>query len=71
MPTTKVGCIITLTSKPKVRFRIARIRTFFLRFLARQVEEDGYIQTYKVGRKKQELDNLVMKGMKRFSLIGV
>eukprot|EP00092_Neocalanus_flemingeri_P039226 GFUD01042703.1.p1 GENE.GFUD01042703.1~~GFUD01042703.1.p1 ORF type:complete len:181 (+),score=56.07 GFUD01042703.1:187-729(+) len=37
----------------------------------RQVEEDEYVQTYKVGKKKQELDNLVLKGMKKFSIIGV
>lgn len=34
-------------------------------------EEDEYIQTYKVGRKKAELDRLVQRSMKRFSLSGV
>ena len=71
MPTTRVGCTTTLTSRLAVRSILARSRTGIFRFLTRQAEEDGYIQTYKVGRKKQELDNLVMKGMKRFSLIGV
>ena len=41
------------------------------RFSTRQREEDGYIQTYKVGRRKQELDKLVIKGLKKFSIIGV
>jgi hypothetical protein len=42
-----------------------------LRFATRLREDDEYIQTYKVGKKKQELEKLVMKGMKRFSIIGV
>ena len=41
------------------------------RFAVRLREEDGYIQTYKVGRKKMELDRLASRGMKQFSLIGV
>ena len=32
-------------------------------------EEDEYIQTYKVGKKKQDLDKLASKGIKKFSLI--
>jgi len=34
-------------------------------------DEDEYIQTYKVGRKKAELDRLVQRSLKRFSLSGV
>ena len=41
------------------------------RAITRQGEEDEYIQTYKVGKKKQDLDRLVLKGMKKFSIIGV
>ena len=50
---------------------IDRSRMSILRFMTRQKEEDEYIQTYKVGKKKQALDNLVMMGMKKFSIIGV
>jgi len=35
----------------------------------RQKLEDEYIKTYKVGKKKQDLDKLVTKGMKIFSII--
>jgi len=34
-------------------------------------DEDEYIQTYKVGRKKAELDRLVQRSLRRFSLSGV
>ena len=43
----------------------------YCRAFTRQQEEDEYIQTYKVGKKKQDLDRLVLKGMKSFSIIGV
>ena len=43
----------------------------FVRFAVRPSPEDEYIQTYKVGKRKEELDKLASKGRKRFSLIGV
>ena len=69
MLTTRVGCTTTLTSRD-IQFDI-HSRMSMNRFATRQREEDEYIQTYKVGKKKQALDNLVMMGMKKFSIIGV
>ena len=42
---------------------------YYYRFLMRKSEEDEYIQTYKVGKKKQDLDRLASKGIKKFSII--
>ena len=45
----------------------------FLRLRLKPMEEerDAYIQTYKVGKKKQELDEFVAKNIRRFSLTGI
>ena len=45
----------------------------FLRLRLKPLEEerDAYIQTYKVGKKKQELDEFVAKNIRRFSLTGI
>eukprot|EP00090_Calanus_glacialis_P045430 TRINITY_DN8425_c0_g1_i2.p1 TRINITY_DN8425_c0_g1~~TRINITY_DN8425_c0_g1_i2.p1 ORF type:complete len:103 (-),score=31.05 TRINITY_DN8425_c0_g1_i2:101-409(-) len=48
-----------------------RLYQYTYKAFTRQQEEDEYIQTYKVGKKKQDLDRLVLKGMKKFSIIGV
>eukprot|EP00090_Calanus_glacialis_P045429 TRINITY_DN8425_c0_g1_i1.p1 TRINITY_DN8425_c0_g1~~TRINITY_DN8425_c0_g1_i1.p1 ORF type:complete len:103 (-),score=28.83 TRINITY_DN8425_c0_g1_i1:101-409(-) len=48
-----------------------RLYQYTYKAITRQGEEDEYIQTYKVGKKKQDLDRLVLKGMKKFSIIGV
>ena len=45
----------------------------FLRLRLKPMEEerDAYIQTYKVGKKKQELDEFVAKNIRRYSLTGI
>eukprot|EP00092_Neocalanus_flemingeri_P040593 GFUD01044199.1.p1 GENE.GFUD01044199.1~~GFUD01044199.1.p1 ORF type:complete len:181 (+),score=42.76 GFUD01044199.1:123-665(+) len=45
--------------------------TYRLRLKPIEEEDDDYIQTYKVGKKKQELDELVAKNLRRFSLTGI
>ena len=49
----------------------SRLYNYTNKFRTRSKEDDEYIQTYKVGKKKKELDKLVLKGMKRFSIIGM
>merc|ERR1712215_290180 len=49
-----------------------RLYKYTYRLLLKPIEEeDDYIQTYKVGKKKQELDELVAKNIRRFSLTGL
>ena len=45
--------------------------TYRVRLKSIEEERDDYIQTYKVGKKMQELDELVARNIRRFSLTGI
>jgi len=60
------------TSQERSAYYKTRLYHYTNKFRLRlDVKEDAYIETYKVGRRKQELDRLVERSMKRFSLSGV
>lgn len=63
----------TRTEEEVSAYYKVRLYHYTNKFRVRPVEkeEDTYIQTYKVGRKKAELDRLVQRSLKRFSLSGV